>query len=150
MCDLRLSPDGTTVAYWSREIQPMHNPGDDWYPHARDLDTGEDVVLPLGYGMQVGVVFTFAPDGKTFGFRWDQSGQQRTIAGHGTGRPPRRPWARPSTPAWMGASTSRRTAPSCITRPGTPAETRIYDLAGGSDVVLPGVTSLPTWQRLAK
>jgi hypothetical protein len=32
----------------------------------------------------------------------------------------------------------------------TPAETRIYDLAGGPDVVLPGVTYLPTWQRLAQ
>ena len=80
MCDLRLSPDGTTVAYWSRENQPAVNPGDDWYPHARDLDTGVDVPLPLG-GMRAGVVFTFAPDGATFGFRWDELGRQNMVVG---------------------------------------------------------------------
>jgi hypothetical protein len=148
MCDLRFSPDGTTVAYWSREIQLALSPDDDWYPHARDLDTGEDLALPLP-DMPAGVVFTYSPDGKSFGFRWS-AGSQMMITGPLDGSAPPVVLGSPFDPGVDGGFDFSPDGSKLYHTTRTPAETRIYDLAGGPDVVLAGVTHRPSWQRLPR
>jgi hypothetical protein len=148
MCNLKFSPDGSTVAYWSREIQPDIDPGDDWYPHARNLDTGEDVALPLA-DTPAGVVFTFAPDGATFGFRWS-AGPQMMVTGPLDGSAAVTVLGIPFDASVDGGFDFSPDGKKLYHTTRTPSETRIYDLAGGPDVVLQGVTQLPSWQRLPR
>lgn len=144
-----LSPDGTTIAYWNWERKAGTASPDD-YLHMRDLTSGADI--PVAYGSPNGgwgKLATISPDGSMVVFQSSlyQAAKRQLYYGPVDGSTP----SVPVGPSFldqdlMGFSISPDGTTLVL---GLTDQVSVIDLATGASRVLPGMPTMPSWQRAA-
>jgi Tol biopolymer transport system component len=145
-----LSPDGTTIAYWSWEAKDGGSP--DAYVHVRGLVTGQDRRLALDPVSDPGASYPhFSPDGSMLlfdGHSHSTPGLNQLIIAPVDGSQP----GRAIGPSYyygsrQGFDFSPDGTKVYLT---TTAGTSIIDVAGDATVETPAsILTVPSWQRLA-
>jgi hypothetical protein len=141
--DPALSPDGSTIAYWNWDTVAGHA-----YTHLRDLDTGEDRLLPRDATSDAEVVARFSPDSSVLLFE-RQSPSQLFVAPVDASRPPvpMGPTFDYSEPHAFDFSPD---GTKVILTLGSPGVTSIMDVTSGeSQQTTQPMPNFPGWQRLA-
>jgi hypothetical protein len=144
-----LSPDGTTIAYWNWERKEGTASPDD-YLHIRDLTTGAEV--PVAYSSPNGgwgKAATLSPDGSMVVFESSlyQGAKRQLYYGPVDGSAPSGPMGPSfSDQDLMGFSLSPDGTQLLL---GLTDTVSVIDLATGATRVLPGMPTMPSWQRVA-
>jgi dipeptidyl aminopeptidase/acylaminoacyl peptidase len=147
--DPSLSPDGSTIAYWSWEPKDAKATSSDAYLHLRDLTSGDELPLPFAPADHMGVLPHFSPDGTMIVYEGGPpgSGLSQLVYAPVDGSRPSRfigpEFYYQNRTGFDFSPDGKQVVLSLV------GKNEVIDVATGEATELPGIKTQVGWQRLA-